>query len=161
MGEADDDATFELVEVEGVSGMAHAEEDEVAGVDCVRDLLLAEEVEVFGDLAGAGGDGDVAEDLGGEAAAEGGGFYGDGEGLPGGGVREKSRFLHCGGKDAASGRACAVAGHGCCGRATHRRFGTAKARAAKIRPSGRRTGKADPGLAHSYARRGFRGQSAA
>src|SRR5260370_31213291 len=83
MSEADDDAAFELVEVEGVSGMAHAEEDEVAGVDCVRDLFLAEEVEVFGDLAGAGGDGDVAEDLGGEAAAEGGGFYGDGEGLAG------------------------------------------------------------------------------
>ena len=45
MGEADDDAAFELVEVEGVGGMAHAEEDEVAGVDGVRDLFLAEEVE--------------------------------------------------------------------------------------------------------------------
>ena len=33
--EADEDAAFELVEVEGVGGMAHAEEDEVAGVDCV------------------------------------------------------------------------------------------------------------------------------
>ena len=80
MGEADDDAAFEFVEVEGVSGMAHAEEDEVAGVDGVGDLFLAEEVEVFGDLAGAGGDGDVAEDLGGEAAAEVFCFYGDGEG---------------------------------------------------------------------------------
>ncbi len=52
-----------------MSGVAHAEEDEVAGVDGVGDLLLAEEVEVLGDLAGAGGDGDVAEDLGGETAA--------------------------------------------------------------------------------------------
>ena len=69
MREADDDAALDLVEVKGVGGMAHAEEDEVAGVDGARDLLLAEEVEVFGDLAGAGGDGDVAEDLGGEAAA--------------------------------------------------------------------------------------------
>ncbi len=49
VGEADDDAAFELVEVEGVGGMAHAEEDEVAGVDGVRNLLLAEEGEVFGD----------------------------------------------------------------------------------------------------------------
>ena len=80
-GEADDDAAFELVEVEGVGGMAHAEEDEVAGVDGVGDLFLAEEIEVFGDLAGAGGDGDVAEDLGGEAAAEVlVGFDGDGVG---------------------------------------------------------------------------------
>ncbi len=50
--EADDDAAFEFVEVEGVSGMAHAEEDEVAGVYGVGDLFLAEEGEVFGDLAG-------------------------------------------------------------------------------------------------------------
>jgi hypothetical protein len=33
VGEADDDAAFDLVEVEGVGGMAHAEEDKVAGVD--------------------------------------------------------------------------------------------------------------------------------
>ena len=59
-----------LVEVEGVGGVAHAEEDEVGGVDGVGDLFLAEEGEVVGDQAGAGGDGDVAEDLGGEAAAE-------------------------------------------------------------------------------------------
>ena len=70
MGETDDDAAFDLVEVEGVGGVAHAEEDEVGGVDGVGDLLLAEEVEVFGDLSGAGGDGDVAKDLRGEAAAE-------------------------------------------------------------------------------------------
>ena len=70
MGEANYDASFELVEVEGVGGMAHAEEDEVRCVYCVGDLFLAEEVEVFGDLSGAGGDGYVAEDLCGEAAAE-------------------------------------------------------------------------------------------
>ena len=70
MGETDYDSAFELVEVEGVGGMAHAEEGEVGGVDGVADLFLAEEGEVVGDEAGAGGDGDVAEDLGGEAAAE-------------------------------------------------------------------------------------------
>ncbi len=48
-GEADDDAAFDLVEVEGVGGMSHAEEDEVGGVDGVGDLLLAEEGEVVGD----------------------------------------------------------------------------------------------------------------
>ena len=52
-----------------MGGVAHAEEDEVAGVDGVGDLFLAEEVEVFGDLARAGRDGDIAEDLGGEATA--------------------------------------------------------------------------------------------
>ncbi len=80
VGEADDDASFDLVEVEGVGGVAHAEEDEVAGVDGVRDLFLAEEGEVFGDVAGAGRDGDVAEDLGGEAAAEAFGVGGDADG---------------------------------------------------------------------------------
>ena len=80
VGEADDDAAFELVEVEGVGGMAHAQEDEVAGVDGVGDLFLVEEGEVFGDLARGWGDGDVAEDLGGEAAAEVFCFDGDGEG---------------------------------------------------------------------------------
>ena len=34
-GEADYDAAFEFVEVEGVGGVAHAEEGEVAGVDGV------------------------------------------------------------------------------------------------------------------------------
>ncbi len=77
VGEADDDAAFQLVEVEGVGGMAHAEEGEVAGVYGVGDLFLVEEGEEFGDLAGAGGYGDVAEDLGGEAAALVFGFYGD------------------------------------------------------------------------------------
>jgi len=83
VGEAHDDAAFDLVEVEGVGGMAHAEEDEVAGVDGVGDLFLAEESEVFGDVAGAGGDGDVADYLRGEAAAETFGFGSDadGEGL--------------------------------------------------------------------------------
>ena len=41
-GEADYDAAFELVEVEGVGGVAHAEEDEVRRVDGVGDLFLAE-----------------------------------------------------------------------------------------------------------------------
>ncbi len=74
-----------LVEVEGVGGMAHAHEGEVTGVDGVRDRFLVEEGEVLGDLAGGGGDGDVAEDLGGEAAAEvfGIGFDVDGEGWSG------------------------------------------------------------------------------
>jgi hypothetical protein len=53
-GEADDDAAFDLVEVEDVGGMAHAEQDEVGGVDGVRDGLLAEQREVFGDEAGGG-----------------------------------------------------------------------------------------------------------
>jgi hypothetical protein len=66
-----------------VGGMAHAEEDEVGGIDGVGDLLLVEESEVVGDIAGAGGDGDVTNDLCGEAAAEAFGFGGDadGEGL--------------------------------------------------------------------------------
>ncbi len=80
VSEADDDAAFKLVEVESVRGMAHAQKSEVAGVDGVGDLFLVEEGEVFGDLAGGWGDGDVAEDLGGEAAAEVFGFDGDGEG---------------------------------------------------------------------------------
>ena len=70
VGAADDDAAFDLVEVEGVGGVAHAEEAEVGGVDGVGDLLLAEERRSIGDEAGARGDGDVAEDAGGEAAAE-------------------------------------------------------------------------------------------
>ncbi len=86
MGEANDDAAFDLVEVEGVGGMAHAEEDEVAGVDGVADQLLAEEGEVFGDGAGAGRYGDATEDLGGEAAAETFGIRGDADGE--GGVDE-------------------------------------------------------------------------
>ena len=48
VGEADDDAAFDLVEVEGVGRMAHAEQGKVRGVDGVRDLLLAEQVEVLG-----------------------------------------------------------------------------------------------------------------
>src|ERR1700733_9914095 len=63
--------------------MSHAVEDEVRGIDGVRDLFLAEESEVFGDFACAGGDGYVANDLRGETAAEAFGFGGDadGEGL--------------------------------------------------------------------------------
>ncbi len=82
-GAADDDAAVDLVEVEGVGGVAHAEEDEVGDVDGVRDLLLAEGGEEVGDAAFGGGDVDVAEDLGGEAAAEGFGVGvdADGEGV--------------------------------------------------------------------------------
>ncbi len=87
VGEADDDAAFYLVEVEGVGGMAHAEESEVAGIDGVGDLFLIEEGEVLGYLAGAGGYGDVAEDLGGETAAEVFGFDGDWVRRPGGRLR--------------------------------------------------------------------------
>src|SRR5262249_20638317 len=68
--EADDDAPLDLVEVEGVRGMPHTHEDKVRGIDRVRDLLLAEEIEIFCDAAVGGHDGDVAEDLGGEASAE-------------------------------------------------------------------------------------------
>ncbi len=73
-GAADDDAAFDLVEVEGVGGLAHGEPGEVGGVDGVGDLLLLEEAEVGGDF-GAGepvagvADGDVAKDARGEAAA--------------------------------------------------------------------------------------------
>ena len=83
VGEADDDAAVDLVEVEGVGGMAHAEEDEVGGVDGIGDLFLVEEGEVLGHFGGAGGDGDVADYLRGEAAAEAFGFWcdADGEGL--------------------------------------------------------------------------------
>ena len=54
-GAADDDAAFDLVEVEGVGGMAHAEQDEVGGIDGVGDQLLAEQGEALGDDAGARG----------------------------------------------------------------------------------------------------------
>ena len=80
VGEADDDAAIDPVEVEGVGGMAHGLEDVVGGVDGVEDLLEVEGGEVFGDAAGGGADGDVAEDAGGEAAAEGGLVDADGEG---------------------------------------------------------------------------------
>ena len=50
-GVADDDAAFDLVEVEDVVGMAHAEEDEVGDVDGVGDLLEAELGEVVADDA--------------------------------------------------------------------------------------------------------------
>ena len=84
-GAADDDAAFDLVEVEGVGGLAHREPCEVGGVDGVGDLFLLEEAEVGGDF-GAGdtsramsADGDVAKDAGGEAAAGVLGFDRDGE----------------------------------------------------------------------------------
>ena len=73
-GAADDDAAFDLVEVEGVGGLAHGEPGEVGGVDGVGDFLLLEQGEVGGDF-GAGepvarfADGDAAQNAGGEAAA--------------------------------------------------------------------------------------------
>ncbi len=73
-GAADDDAAFDLVEVEGMGGLAHGEPGEVGGVDGVGDFLLLEQGEVGGDF-GAGEpvadshDGDAAQDAGGEAAA--------------------------------------------------------------------------------------------
>ena len=82
------DAAFDFVEVEGVGRLAHGEPCEVCGVDGVGDFLLLEEFEVGVDL-GAGkpvarvGDGDAAENAGGEAAA---GIFGvdaDGEDLLG------------------------------------------------------------------------------
>src|ERR1700761_5022323 len=63
-----------------MGGVAHAKKDKGRGVAGVGDLFLVEEDEVFGDLAGAGGDGDGAEDLCGEAAAERWGFGADREG---------------------------------------------------------------------------------
>ena len=95
LGETDDDAAFEFVEIEGMGGMAHAEEYEVGGVDGVGDLFLAELIEVLGDEARGWGDGDVAEDLGGEAAAEGRGFYGDGEGGDGCRFGRNTEILSC------------------------------------------------------------------
>ena len=80
VGAADDDAAFELVEVEGVGGLADGEGDVVGGVDRVRDGLLVEQAKAFGDEAGGGLDLDVAQNAGGEAAAEFGGFDGYGVG---------------------------------------------------------------------------------
>ena len=48
---ADDDSAFELVEVEGVGGLADGEGDVVGGVDSARDGLLFEQAEAFGDEA--------------------------------------------------------------------------------------------------------------
>ena len=71
---ADDDAAFDLVEVEGVRGLAHGEPGEVGGIDGVGDLLLLEQGEVRRDFRAGKpvarfADGDVAQDAGGEAAA--------------------------------------------------------------------------------------------
>ncbi len=73
-GAANDDAAFDLVEVEGVGGLAHGEPCEVGGVDGVGDLLLLEQAEVGGDFSAgepvAGvADGDATQNAGGEAAA--------------------------------------------------------------------------------------------
>ncbi len=76
-GAADDDAAFEFVEVEGVGGLADGEGDVVGGVDGVRDELLFEQAEAFGDDAVGGRDFDVAQNAGGEASAEFWGFDGD------------------------------------------------------------------------------------
>ena len=78
-GAADDDAAFELVEVEGVGGVAHGEDDVVGGVDGVEDGFLVEEAEALGDDAGGGRDRHVAKNAGGEAAAEFGLFDGNRE----------------------------------------------------------------------------------
>ena len=92
-GAAHDDAAFDLVEVEGVSGLAHGEPCEVGGVDGVGDLLLLEKREVGGDF-GAGepvariADGDAAKDAGGEAAAGVFGFDADTEN----GLAGRARF---------------------------------------------------------------------
>ena len=48
---ANDDAAFDLVEVEGVGGLAHGEPDKVGGIDGIGDLLLLEEIEVGGDFS--------------------------------------------------------------------------------------------------------------
>ncbi len=99
-GAADDDAAFDLVEVEGVGGLAHGEPCEVGGIDGVGDLLLLEQGEVGGDF-GAGepvarvADGDVAQNAGGEAAAGVFGFDLDGEGL-GGRVRGSGSAMSSG-----------------------------------------------------------------
>ena len=50
MGAADDDAAFNLVEVEGVGGLAHRQPCEVGGIDSIGDLLLLEKSEVGGDF---------------------------------------------------------------------------------------------------------------
>ena len=94
-GAADDDAAFDLVEVEGVGGLAHGEPCEVGGVDGVGDFLLLEKLEVGGDF-GAGkpvarvADGDAAQNAGGEAAAGVFGFDAHGEGLA-----RTARFWKC------------------------------------------------------------------
>ena len=93
---ADDDAAFDLVEVEGVGGLAHGEPCEVGGVDGVGDLLLLEQAKVGGDFSAGEpvariADGDVAQDAGGEAAAGVFGFDADGEGLRGRVRRREAR----------------------------------------------------------------------
>ena len=73
LGAAHDDAALDLVEVEGVRGLAHGEPGVVGGIDGVGDLLLLEQVEVGGNLAPGNqsriGDGDATQDAAGEAAA--------------------------------------------------------------------------------------------
>jgi len=51
-GAADNDAAFDLVQIEGVGGLAHGHPDEVGGVYCIRDLLLFQEPEVARNLSG-------------------------------------------------------------------------------------------------------------
>ena len=46
------DGAFNLVEVEGMRRVAHAEEHVVAGIDCIQDELLAEGGEAFRHDAG-------------------------------------------------------------------------------------------------------------
>ena len=49
-GAADDDAAFDLVEVESVRGLAHGEPRKVGGIDGIGDFLLLEQREVGGDF---------------------------------------------------------------------------------------------------------------
>ena len=75
-----------------MSGVAHTEEDEVRSIDGVADLFLGEEVEVFGDLASARSDFDVAQNLRREASAERWGFDANRKGFDGSPCWSRCRF---------------------------------------------------------------------
>jgi hypothetical protein len=70
VGAAHHDAALDLVQVEDVVGMAHAEQHEVRDVDRVRDRFLPEFAEVMRDDALGGRDRDAADNLRGKASAQ-------------------------------------------------------------------------------------------
>ena len=79
----DDLAAFELVEIEGVGGMADFVEHVVAGVGHVADAALVDEFEAMRDVRGRRRDLDSAHDAGGVTRAAFGVLDDDARSLPG------------------------------------------------------------------------------